>query len=189
MPRCVPELVSCAIVASLVACSSGSSEPQTADPQHAQRQANEEPGATENATEERQVAAPPTFEHMRVVMNESPCPPQARGDCESAFELRADGTTRIDPWGEPGERFEGTVRPAVVREAAASLASPELTRLLDRGCDEQHPSEEVFVRAGGQDHHGQTGHCNEDAVQSMREAMSHVTDEAYPGHSLISPPF
>lgn len=129
------------------------------------------------------------FERIFVEMTETPCPPQGQGDCDSSFELLTDGTVRIDPWGDPGTRLEGTVSAAIVREAAASFTSPELIALLRGGCSGQHASEHTTVRIGGQDHAAHTGHCNEDAIQSMREAMFHVRDEAHPGHSLISPPF
>ncbi|MBC8073409.1 MAG: hypothetical protein IAG13_34130 [Deltaproteobacteria bacterium] len=134
-----------------------------------------------------------SFERFELTGNEAGCPAQAKGDCVSAIELLADGTLRLDPWGEPAttKRLEAKLTPEEVERVSAPLTAPALLTLLDRAdaCSGANATETMLVRVAGTEHRNETGHCNDDAVQAARGAMIDLTTRHFREHDLISPPF
>jgi hypothetical protein len=124
--------------------------------------------------------------------DETPCPREARGDCRSSAELLADGTLRMDPWGERrATPLTGTVPAATLAELRGAFGAPELVALLDqpKACTEANATETMLVRVSGVEHRNETGYCNDAAIQNARGAMVRLAGETFPDHSLITPPF
>ncbi len=132
------------------------------------------------------------FERFVLTGNETPCPPQATGDCQSSAELLADGTLRMDPWGDPATPIlEAQVPAAAVAEAVTALTDPALLTLLGQPqtCPEVNQTETLLVRTAGTDHQNATGYCNSAPLHAVRAAIMQLTQTHFPNHSLISPPF
>ena len=132
------------------------------------------------------------FERFLLTASETPCPPEARGDCDSMAELLADGTLRMNPWGAPQtQTLRAQVPPTKLAAALARLTDPGLMALLGQAkvCATANDTEHMLVRLGRSDHQNQTGYCNQDAVQAARAAIMELTQEQFPNHSLISRPF
>ena len=138
--------------------------------------------------------APPGhgFDRFLLTGDETPCPPQAHGDCGSSAELVADGTLRMDPWGEPGApALSARVSDAERDRAVLALGAPALRALLAQpsACAGANQTQTMLVRLAGTDHRNATGYCNDAPIQAARAAIQALTTAHFPDHSLISPPF
>jgi hypothetical protein len=175
-------LVSCSGRAAPESGTTPTSEPVNAAPSS--------PAAAATATTK---PATTTFERFELTGNEAGCPAQAKGDCVSAIELLADGTVRLDPWGEPAttKRLEAKVTADEVERVSAPLTAAALLTLLDRAdaCSGANATETMLVRVAGMEHRNETGHCNDEPVQAARGAMIELTARHFRDHHLISPPF
>jgi hypothetical protein len=177
----------CVIAGAGCARSTGTEAPRPSGSPEAAREQTEraEPRPSEPTS-------PPGVERFFFTGDETPCPTLARGDCRSSAELLADGTLRMDPWGEPGAPIlEARVPDAARLEAFAAFRDTALLALLARPtpCSGADASETMLTRIAGTDHTGTTGMCNEPPIQSARQAIQRLTDAHFAGHSLISPPF
>lgn len=192
----------CAAAMLVVAACSGSSsvEPSASGGVASPRDDGEDRAPEPQPIQERESAEPDEaparsvagFERFLYTYREAPCPAVANGDCDASAELLGDGRLRMDPWGEPGtSRLEARVSNAALAEAVAALRDMDLLSLLGQPsvCPDANRTEEMLVRLSGTDHHNLTGHCNESAVQSARAAIQRLTEEQFPNHSLITPPF
>jgi len=174
--------------------SSGSGSPSVGQADE-QDQSAERPGSGESEQhpgEEGAARPAGNFERFLLTGHETPCPREARGDCQSFAELRSDGTLRMDPWGEPGSPvLEAQVPGAALAQAIPALTDPQLLALLGRAaaCPTANHTETILVRLAGADHQNATGYCNEGPIQAVRAAIQGLTTQHFPEHSLISPPF
>jgi len=133
-----------------------------------------------------------SFVRFVLVGDEAGCPPQARGDCHSSAELLADGTLRLDAWGDPGGGVrQASVPPDAFTAAVQRLTAPEVVRTLSpgRACRDADETESMSLHLGVAEHHARTGACNDAPVQDARGVMIDLCSRLFPQHSLVSPPF
>ena len=123
----------------------------------------------------------PAFESFALHRSAGPCPPGI--DCSGSIELDADGTLRVDIFGElpHGKIHEYTVTDDELDELIAIVTDDELVDILMQ--DEppcEGPTdiyESMTLSAGGEQHHNSVTFCGGPALDAARDAMRNLADK------------
>ncbi|OJT25530.1 hypothetical protein BO221_06560 [Archangium sp. Cb G35] len=128
-------------------------------------------------------AAPESFEHLKWEYGGGPCTEEM--DCNGWDEVLADGTFRVDRFGDPGGVVRETVLPAEelqqVREAATRA---ELLGVLWRGktpCGRVTDSSSMLtLELEGASYRAQLAGCDEPGVDELRTLLERLRDTYAP---------
>lgn len=144
-----------------------------------------DPTTTTTTTDETTTTTgdPVAFERYRKNVAAGPCPPNA--DCDGFIELLADGTLRVEKFGEVGDPVtEAAVDPADLDAAIAVFTDPALIALLDGPDPLCDPPTDVFeamlVAIDGQVHDATTTFCDQPPIAAARARADELADKYAP---------
>jgi hypothetical protein len=121
------------------------------------------------------------FQRMQWSLGGGPCTEEM--DCSGFYELRADGTFRVDRFNEYGGGVHEATLPTEEREALVERATdPALLKVLRRGpypCGRVTDfSSGLTVELEGERLQAELAGCDEPSVQALREELRRL-DETY----------
>jgi hypothetical protein len=128
-------------------------------------------------------ADPESFEHLKWEYGGGPCTEEM--DCSGWDELRADGTFRVDRFGDPGGAVRETVLPAEeleqVREAATRAGLLGVLRRGEHPCGIVTDSSSILtLELEGASYRAQLAGCDEPGVNELRTLLERLRDTYAP---------
>jgi len=124
-----------------------------------------------------------TFERFRLDSAAGPCPPEA--DCNGFIELLADGTLRVETFGDVEDTVvEAAISDGDLTEAAAIFSDPALLALLDGPDPACDPPSDIFESmtavVDGVTHDTSTTFCDQAPIAAARQMATGLAETYVP---------
>lgn len=124
-----------------------------------------------------------TFERFRLDSAAGPCPPEA--DCDGFIELLADGTLRVETFGDIEDTVvEAAISDGNLTEAAAIFSDPALLALLDGPDPACDPPSDIFesmtTEVDGVTHDASTTFCDQAPIAAARQMAMDLAETYVP---------